>query len=154
MVPVKKRVTEIENVVRSHSERLKLLTYRSLDSEARSRRRNLLFKGIPENKYESCFEEARRFIHVLLYALLCCCLFCKILVRLLLLLLPFPFTFTILYTVISSYFYHVSVHVFCILPLLLLSFSHVVQYAITTVTYLPPVVLIGMFSYVMYFDLR
>ena len=63
MVPVKKRVTEIENVVRSHSERLKLLEYRSLDSETRSRRRNLLFKRIPENKYESCFEEAKRFIH-------------------------------------------------------------------------------------------
>ena len=63
MVLVKKRVIEIENVVKSHSERLKLLEYRSLDSEARSRRRNLLFKGIPENKYENCFTEARRFIH-------------------------------------------------------------------------------------------
>ena len=54
---------EIENVVKSHSERLNLLEYRSLDSEARSRRRNLLFKGIPENKYENCFNGARRFIH-------------------------------------------------------------------------------------------
>ena len=64
MVPVKKRVTEIENVVRFISlKKIYLLEYRSLDSEARSRRRNLLFKGIPENKYESCFEEARRFIH-------------------------------------------------------------------------------------------
>lgn len=62
MVPVKKRVSEIETVVKSHSERLKLLEYRSLDSEARSRRRNLLFKGIPENKYENCFSEVRRFI--------------------------------------------------------------------------------------------
>ena len=62
LVPVQKRVKEIEHVVKSQSERLKLLEYRSLDSEARSRRRNLLFKGIPENKYENCFHEARRFI--------------------------------------------------------------------------------------------
>ena len=62
VLPVKKRVAEIENVLRSHSERLKLLEYRSLDIEARSRRRNLLFKGVPENKYENCFVEARRFI--------------------------------------------------------------------------------------------
>ena len=56
------RVKEVEKVVNSHSDRLKLLEYRSLDSEARCRRRNLLFKGIPENKYENCFQEARRFI--------------------------------------------------------------------------------------------
>lgn len=62
MLPLKKRVMEIENVVKSHTERLKLLEYRSLDSEARSRRRNLLFKGIPENRNENCFHEARRFI--------------------------------------------------------------------------------------------
>ena len=59
---MQKRVKEIEHVVKSQSERLKLLEYSSLDSEARSRRRNLLFKGIPENKYENCFHEARRFI--------------------------------------------------------------------------------------------
>ena len=60
MVPVKMRVTEIENIVKSHSERLRLLEYKSLEGEARSRRRNLLFKGIPENRYKSCFKEARR----------------------------------------------------------------------------------------------
>ena len=62
VLPVKKRVAEIETVLRSHSERLKLLEYRSLDIEARSRRRNLLFNGVPENKFENCFTEARIFI--------------------------------------------------------------------------------------------
>ena len=62
VLPVKKRVAEIETVLRSHSERLKLLEYRSLDIEVRSRRRNLLFKGVPENKFENCFTEARIFI--------------------------------------------------------------------------------------------
>ena len=62
-LPTKKRVEKIETVIRSHSERIRLLEYRSLDSEARTRRRNLLFKGIPENRNENCFAEARHFIH-------------------------------------------------------------------------------------------
>ena len=61
-MPVQKRVKEIEQVVKSQSERLKLLKCRSIHSETRSRRRNLLFNGIPENKYENCFHEARRLI--------------------------------------------------------------------------------------------
>lgn len=62
VVHMKKRVSEVENVVKSHEERLKLLEYRSIDIEARSRRKNLLFKGLPENRNENCFEEVRRFI--------------------------------------------------------------------------------------------
>lgn len=60
---MKQRVMQIVTAVRSHSERLRLLEYRSLDSEIRSRRRNLLFKRVPENKYENCFDEARKFIY-------------------------------------------------------------------------------------------
>ena len=41
---------------------LKLLEYRSIDLEARSRRNNLLFKGISEQRRENCFAEVRRFI--------------------------------------------------------------------------------------------
>ncbi|MEW8546032.1 MAG: hypothetical protein AB2693_21120, partial [Candidatus Thiodiazotropha sp.] len=55
-------ISEIETVINSHADRLKLLEYRSLDLEARSRRRNLLFKGFSENRRENCFEEVRHFI--------------------------------------------------------------------------------------------
>ena len=44
---IRSRVTAVENVIRSQNDRLKLLEYRSIDLEARSRRNNLLFKGIP-----------------------------------------------------------------------------------------------------------
>lgn len=57
---IRSRVTAVENVIRSQHDRLKLLGYRSIDLEARSRRKNLLFKGIPEKRRENCFEEVRR----------------------------------------------------------------------------------------------
>ena len=41
---------------------MKLLEYRSIDLEARSRKNNLLFKGISEQRRENCFAEVRRFI--------------------------------------------------------------------------------------------
>ena len=56
------RVSAVENVVRSQHDRLKLLEYRSIDLEARSRRKNLLFKGIAEKRQENCFGEIRRVI--------------------------------------------------------------------------------------------
>ena len=59
---VSSRVDAVENVVRSQHDRLKLLEYRSIDLEARSRRKNLLIKGIPENRRENCFQEVRRII--------------------------------------------------------------------------------------------
>ena len=62
MLNIRSRVTVVENVIRSQNDRLKLLEYRSIDLEARSRRKNLLFKGISEQRRENCFTEARRFI--------------------------------------------------------------------------------------------
>lgn len=59
---IRPRVARVENVVKSHNDRLKLLEYRSLDLEARSRRKNLLLKGIPEERRENCFDEVRKFI--------------------------------------------------------------------------------------------
>ena len=56
------KVSKIETVLKSQHDRLKLLEYRSLDIEARSMRRNLLIKGIPENGIENCFDLARHFI--------------------------------------------------------------------------------------------
>ena len=60
MLNIGSRVTVVENVIRSQNDRL--LEYRSIDLEARSRRKNLLFKGISEQRRENCFAEARRFI--------------------------------------------------------------------------------------------
>ncbi|MCG8047033.1 MAG: hypothetical protein N0E48_15590, partial [Candidatus Thiodiazotropha endolucinida] len=62
MLNLKSRVGVVENVIKSQHERLKLLEYRSIDLEARSRRKNLLFKGIPEKRQENCFNEVRKLI--------------------------------------------------------------------------------------------
>ena len=56
------KVSKIETVLKSQHDRLKLLEYRSLDIEASSMRRNLLIKGIPEDRIENCFDLARHFI--------------------------------------------------------------------------------------------
>ena len=37
-----------------HEQLLRLLAYTSIDSEARSRRRNLVFHGLAENRNEDC----------------------------------------------------------------------------------------------------
>ena len=58
-----RRVQKVENMISAHEQRIKLLEYRSIDSEARSRRRNLLFKGITEyGQVENCFDLVRDFI--------------------------------------------------------------------------------------------
>ena len=48
------RIQRVETVVNSYNDRLKLLEYKSIDIEARSRRNNLLFRGIPESRNEDC----------------------------------------------------------------------------------------------------
>ena len=58
-----RRVQRVESVLSAHEQRIKLLEYRSIDIEARSRRRNLLFKGIREyGQVENCFDLVRDFI--------------------------------------------------------------------------------------------
>lgn len=53
----------VEGLMKAHETRIKLLEYRSIDNEARSRRCNLLFKGIREYGIaENCFELVRDFI--------------------------------------------------------------------------------------------
>ena len=56
VLDLKQQVTTMERVMRSNTDRLKILEYRSIDLEADSRRKNILFKGIPENRRENCFE--------------------------------------------------------------------------------------------------
>lgn len=48
------RVARVETIVSSYNDRLKLLEYKSIDIEARSRRNNLLFRGLPEIRDEDC----------------------------------------------------------------------------------------------------
>ena len=52
------RLTTVE-----HSSMIKLLNYRSLDLEARSRRKKLLFKGLCENPTEDCIALIKDFIY-------------------------------------------------------------------------------------------
>ena len=52
---MKDSINRIENKLETYDSRLLLLEYKSLDLEARSRRRNLLFTGFPENRNENCY---------------------------------------------------------------------------------------------------
>ena len=49
-----KTVRSIKSTMDGHSNMIKLLTYKSLDLEARSRRKNLVFRGLCENSREDC----------------------------------------------------------------------------------------------------
>ena len=57
------RMNRVENMITTQDARIKLLEYRSIDNEARNRRRNLIFKGIGEyGMIENCFELIQDFI--------------------------------------------------------------------------------------------
>ena len=48
MSPVHEKVDILEDCVNVHERKIKMLSYRSLDLEARSRRNNLIFRGLAE----------------------------------------------------------------------------------------------------------
>ena len=56
------RMTQAETVIRSYNDRLKLLEFKSIDIEARSRRNNLLFKGLKEERDEDCRRKVLNFL--------------------------------------------------------------------------------------------
>lgn len=56
------KIDQVINVTNNNVNLLKLLSYKSIDIEARSRRNNLIFRGIEEEYDENCFEVLRRFI--------------------------------------------------------------------------------------------
>ena len=62
---VENSVTAIDKQVNSHTNRLKLLEYKSIDAEARSRRNNLIFRGIDENMNEDDDECERRVLEII-----------------------------------------------------------------------------------------
>ena len=49
-----KRLSKVETVLNSHEDRVRLLEYKSIDLEARSRRNNILFYGFSESRNENC----------------------------------------------------------------------------------------------------
>lgn len=55
------KVVHLEQNINSHESRLLLLEYKSIDLEARSRRKNLLFSGFPEARDENCAEKLSNF---------------------------------------------------------------------------------------------
>lgn len=56
------QLSRLEDTVHAQSDRLTTLEYRSIDMEARSRRNNLLFKGLVEGKKENCAQTIIDFI--------------------------------------------------------------------------------------------
>lgn len=54
-VKIHKQVEQVETQLSDHEKRLKLLEYKSLDLESRSRRNNLIIGGISEGVGEDCF---------------------------------------------------------------------------------------------------
>ena len=57
-----KKVDEVINVTNNNVSLLKLLSYKSIDIEARSRRNNLIIRGVSEEHDENCFHTVRHFI--------------------------------------------------------------------------------------------
>ena len=57
-----KMVSSIKLTMDGHSNMIKLLTYKSLDLETRSRRKNLVFRGLCENSREDCHNVVADFL--------------------------------------------------------------------------------------------
>ena len=52
--PVYEKIDVLENCVNIHAKQVKMLSYRSLDQEARCRRNNLVFRGLADIHSEDC----------------------------------------------------------------------------------------------------
>ena len=64
VISLRSHVNNLGSVVRSQSDRLKLLEYRSIDIEARSRRCNVIFYGLKECRNENAFKFVSQFLQV------------------------------------------------------------------------------------------
>ena len=56
------KITQVIQTTNRNTDMLKTLAYKSIDIEARSRRNNLIFWGLVENRNENCFALIRQFI--------------------------------------------------------------------------------------------
>ena len=54
MSPFHEKLESLEKCVNVQNQKLKMLAYRSIDLEARSRRNNLVFRGLADCNYENC----------------------------------------------------------------------------------------------------
>lgn len=54
LLKAEKTVNELRNTTQVNKDRINMLAYKSIDSEARQRRNNLVFWGIPESVSEDC----------------------------------------------------------------------------------------------------
>ena len=61
-VNVGEKITQVIQTTNRNTDILKTLAYKSIDIEARSRRNNLIFWGLVENRSENCFALIRQFI--------------------------------------------------------------------------------------------
>ena len=61
-VEVKEQNTVMKKEVESYSERILNLEERSIDQEGRSRRKNVIFRGVKETENENCMNVARKLI--------------------------------------------------------------------------------------------
>ena len=55
-------ISQIKSKTQSHDKMLQLLNYKSLDLQARSRRKNLIFRGLFEHRGEDCYELIQTFL--------------------------------------------------------------------------------------------
>ena len=62
VVSQEKHISKLNTVVSSHEDRIRLLEYKSIDIEARSRRNNLLFYGLREVRGEDCKNIISQFV--------------------------------------------------------------------------------------------
>ena len=56
MIGLDMKVGQVIDVTNAQTELLKTLAFRSINIEARSRRNNLIFRGLPEKIGENCFD--------------------------------------------------------------------------------------------------
>ena len=62
LMNVGEKMTQVIRTTNRNTDMLKTLAYKSIDIEARSRRNNLIFWGLIENRNENCFALIRQFI--------------------------------------------------------------------------------------------
>ena len=64
MSPAQEKIEVVENCVNIHARKIKMLSYRSIDLEARSRRNNLIFRGLADMPSENCAELIADFLEL------------------------------------------------------------------------------------------
>ena len=64
MSPAQEKIEVVENCGNIHARKIKMLSYRSIDLDARSRRNNLIFRGLADMPSENCAELIADFLEL------------------------------------------------------------------------------------------